>query len=227
MRRADRLFQIVQILRSGRLTLARDLAQRLEVSERTIYRDIAHLIGSGVPVEGEAGVGYMMREGYDLPPLMFSREELHALVAGIRMARAFGGRGLAASAEDALSKIEAVLPEARGPDTATVPIHAIGAGDMADRARALLDQIQAACDSRTSLDLAYQDEAGSATNRTVRPLGLWFWGRVWTLIGWCELRRDFRMFRVDRIETATPGSVFADEPDKNLRAFYQSDDRRC
>ncbi|MEE9428087.1 MAG: HTH domain-containing protein, partial [Paracoccaceae bacterium] len=91
MRRADRLFQIVQYLRGGRLLTAATLAERLEVSERTIYRDIADLIGSGVPIEGEAGVGYLMRSGYDLPPLMFNRDEIVALVAGARMLRAWGG----------------------------------------------------------------------------------------------------------------------------------------
>ena len=105
MRRADRLFQIVQYLRGGRLTTARDLAEKLEVSERTIYRDVADLIGSGVPIEGEAGVGYVMRAGYEVPPLMFTRPEVAALVAGARMVRAWGGDELARAAEEALVKI--------------------------------------------------------------------------------------------------------------------------
>ncbi len=111
MRRADRLFQIVQALRGGRLVTARRLAERLEVSERTIYRDIADLVGSGVPVEGAAGVGYLLREGYDLPPLMFTRDEIVALVAGARLIRAWGGHDMARAAEEALIKIGAVLPE--------------------------------------------------------------------------------------------------------------------
>ncbi len=113
MRRADRLFQIVQYLRGGRLLTARTLAERLEVSERTIYRDIADLIGSGVPIEGEAGVGYLMRAGYDLPPLMFNRNEIVALVAGARLIRAWGGASMAQAAEEALVKIDAVLARAR------------------------------------------------------------------------------------------------------------------
>ncbi|MFV2003357.1 MAG: helix-turn-helix transcriptional regulator, partial [Paracoccaceae bacterium] len=111
MRRADRLFQIVQYLRGGRLLTAARLAARLEVSERTIYRDIADLVGSGVPIEGESGVGYLMRSGYDLPPLMFSRDEIVALVAGARMVRAWGGAAMALAAEEALVKIDAVLPD--------------------------------------------------------------------------------------------------------------------
>jgi predicted DNA-binding transcriptional regulator YafY len=111
MRRAERLFRIIEKLRPGRLTTARDLAASLEVSERTIYRDIAHLIGSGLPIEGEAGVGYLMREGYDLPPVMFSEEEMVALTAGARMVAAWGGSSMARGAESALEKIAAVVPE--------------------------------------------------------------------------------------------------------------------
>ena len=113
MRRADRLFQIVQSLRGGRLvTAAKTLAERLEVSERTIYRDIADLQSTGVPIDGEAGVGYVMRSGYDLPPLMFTRDEIVALVAGIRMVKSWGGISMARAAAEALVKIELVLPEA-------------------------------------------------------------------------------------------------------------------
>lgn len=108
---ADRLFQIVQYLRGGRLVTAAMLAERLEVSERTIYRDIADLQSSGVPTDGEAGVGYLMRDGYDLPPLMFTRDEVVALVAGARLIRAWGGAGMARAAEEALTKIGSVLPD--------------------------------------------------------------------------------------------------------------------
>jgi len=94
VRRADRLFRIVQILRTGRLVTARRLAERLEVAERTIYRDIRELSLSGVPIEGEAGVGYLLRSGFDIPPLMFTREEIEALVAGARMVSTWGGEGL-------------------------------------------------------------------------------------------------------------------------------------
>ncbi|VAW06688.1 Transcriptional regulator, DeoR family, partial [hydrothermal vent metagenome] len=110
MRRADRLFQIVQYFRGGRLVTAAQLGAWLEVSERTIYRDIADLQGSGVPIDGEAGVGYLMRDGYDLPPLMFTRDEIVALVAGARLIRAWGGADMARAAEEALVKIETVLP---------------------------------------------------------------------------------------------------------------------
>jgi predicted DNA-binding transcriptional regulator YafY len=121
MRRADRLFQIVQYQRGGRLLTAQIIAERLEVTKRTIYRDVADLIGSGVPIEGEAGVGYVMRAGYDLPPLMFNSEEIVALVAGAGMIRAWGGASMAA-AEEALVKIEAVLPDDASARAASVPV---------------------------------------------------------------------------------------------------------
>lgn len=220
MRRADRLFQIVQYLRGGRLTTARSLAERLEVSERTIYRDIADLIGSGVPIEGEAGVGYVMRAGYDVPPLMFTQEEVTALVAGARMARAWGGLDMARAAEEALVKIEAVLPQSLKDRAARVPIEAMEflSADPVDRAR--LDQLEHAAHARLRVTFPYEDQSGRATTRTVRPLALLYWGRVWTLASWCELRNDFRMFRIDRMGAVTEGAVFPLEADKSLKAFY-------
>lgn len=220
MRRADRLFQIVQYLRGGRLVTAGQLAERLEVTPRTIYRDVADLIGSGVPIEGEAGVGYVMRDGYDLPPLMFSASEIVALVAGARLVRAWGGADMAASAEEALVKISAVLPDEARKRADTVQIHAFGAPEMSDAVRARIDDIEAAANSRTRLVLDYTDEGGRQSSRTVRPLGLWFWGKVWTVVAWCELRDDFRMFRLDRIQSMELGTPFREEKGKRLRDFF-------
>jgi len=220
MRRADRLFGIVQYLRGGRLTTARALAERLEVSERTIYRDIADLQASGVPVDGEAGVGYVMAEGYDLPPLMFTSDEIGALVAGARFVKAFGGADMARAAEEALVKIGAVLPDAARRRAQSVEVHAIGIG-MDDDLRARLDQIQQAVDDRMRLDLGYCDRDGTGTRRLVRPLGLWFWGKVWTVVAWCELRGDFRMFRIDRILQAEAAGVFRPEKGRGLADFYR------
>lgn len=223
MRRADRLFQIVQYLRGGRLLTARVLADRLEVSERTIYRDIADLVGSGVPIDGAAGIGYLMRSGYDLPPLMFSRGEIAALVAGARMVRSFGGADMALAAEEALTKIAAVLPEALRDSPDTVAIHAHHAGALSAADRAMIDRLDRATASHMSLFMGYRDADGTATDRRVRPLGLWFWGKVWTLIAWCELREDFRMFRIDRIAAASDAGPFRPERDKSLAAFFQSE----
>ncbi len=221
MRRADRLFQIVQYLRGGRLVTAMKLAEWLEVSERTIYRDIADLQSTGVPIDGEAGVGYLMRDGYDLPPLMFSRDEIVALVAGARMIRAWGGAAMARAAEEALVKIEAVLPDAERARADQVQIHAI-ANEMTPEVRDRIDAIERAVEQRQRLTLAYLDAEGRPTERAVRPLGLWFWGKVWTLVAWCELRDDFRMFRLDRIAGMTGnGDRFRLESGKTLTDFYR------
>ena len=223
MRRADRLFQIVQFLRGGRLTTARALAERLEVSERTIYRDVADLIGSGVPIEGEAGVGYIMRGGYEMPPLMFTRDEVVALVAGARMIRAWGGLEMARSAEEALVKIEAVLPDAERARAEAVQIHAWSDYSISEATRGLIDVIDRAVETRLRLTLAYRDVNGAVTGRTVRPLGLFYWGKVWTLVAWCELRNDFRMFRVDRVEAHEEGAPFRHEKGKTIRDFYAAE----
>ncbi|MDU8929237.1 YafY family protein [Alisedimentitalea sp. MJ-SS2] len=220
MRRADRLFQIVQYLRGGRLITAQTLAERLEVGQRTIYRDIADLIGSGVPVEGEAGVGYVMRAGYDLPPLMFTNDEVAALVAGARLIQAWGGAAMAEAAQEALVKIEAVLPDEARNRAGEVRVHALQAPEMTEELRATLDRVDAMITAREKARMAYCDEARAATVRTIRPLGLFFWGKVWTLVAWCELRNDFRMFRIDRIEALEAAGGFRGERDKSLTAFY-------
>jgi predicted DNA-binding transcriptional regulator YafY len=216
MRRADRLFQIVQYLRGGRLLTAAMLGERLEVSERTIYRDIADLQSTGVPIDGEAGVGYVLRSGYDLPPLMFTRDEIVALVAGIRMVKSWGGIGMARAAAEALVKIELVLPEAERKRVAASSVFAPPM-ELTDEVRALIDLVERAIDARNILRFGYEDRQGATTERRVHPLGLWFWGKVWTLVAWCETRADFRMFRLDRTTgLATTGEQFRPMPERSL-----------
>jgi predicted DNA-binding transcriptional regulator YafY len=219
MRRADRLFQIVQYLRGGRLLTARILAERLEVSDRTIYRDIADLQASGVPIDGEAGVGYLMRDGYDLPPLMFNREEVAALVVGARIVGAWGGPRMALAAQEALQKIDAVLPAQERNRAAEVQIYAFDA--QVDRTgKDYLDRINSAISGRRMLAINYVDVNGDETRRDVEPLGLFYWGKVWTLVGWCRLRSDFRMFRVDRIGMLrTLDAEFSSDPGRTLQDF--------
>ena len=220
MRRADRLFQIVQLLRGGRLTTAHALSETLEVSERTIYRDIADLIGSGVPIEGEAGVGYVMRAGYDVPPLMFTRDEVMAVIAGTRLIERMGGASMANAATEALVKIKAVLPASLEEHAQRVEIHAGPTLMPSDRDRHFIDQIEAAIDARLRLILTYSDEEEQESIRTVRPLGLWLWRNGWCVSTWCELREDFRMFRIDRISGFATGDRFREERDKSLPALY-------
>jgi predicted DNA-binding transcriptional regulator YafY len=223
MRRAERLFRIIEKLRPGRLTTARALAASLEVSERTIYRDIAHLVGSGLPIEGEAGVGYIMRDGYDLPPVMFSEEEMVALTAGARMVVAWGGTSMARGAESALEKIAAVVPDGARARAERLSLHAWGGIPPGHAVREIIDAIEAATDSPHRVHILYTNEAHQSSDRVVRPLGLWFWGKVWTLVAWCELRRDFRMFRLDRIARIDVLDPYVPDPDQDLAAFYRSD----
>lgn len=216
MRRADRLFQIVQYLRGGRLVTAAMLAERLEVSERTIYRDVADLQSTGVPIDGEAGVGYVMRSGYDLPPLMFTRDEIVALVAGIRMVKSWGGISMARAAAEALVKIELVLPEAERARVTDTNVFAPPM-ELTDEVRELIDLVQKAIRGCDILRFGYEDQQGTTTERSVHPLGLWFWGKVWTLVAWCETREDFRMFRLDRTTgLAITGEQFRPATERSL-----------
>ena len=219
MRRADRLFQIVQYLRAGRLLTARILAERLEVSERTIYRDIADLQSSGVPIDGEAGIGYLMRDGYDLPPLMFSREEVSALIVGARMVGAWGGAKMALAAETALEKIESVLPDDMRGHARKTSVFAFDF-QMPLELRDRFDFANEAISKGSVLALSYRDPNGECTEREIEPLGLYYWGRTWTLASWCRLRSDFRTFRLDRIETlVATGETIKAAKGKTLRDF--------
>jgi predicted DNA-binding transcriptional regulator YafY len=199
MRRADRLFRIVQILRGGRLQTARSLAEKLQVSHRTIYRDIQDLQLSGMPITGEAGVGYTLRRDLDIPPLMFDREEITALVLGARMVEAWGGTELTEAANRALRKIEAVLPAELREKIDDVLLYAPGF-KAAPELRKKLDSLHAAAQQRRIVLVAYCREDGQPSVRRVHPLALYFWGGTWTLAAWCELRQDFRSFRVDRMD---------------------------
>ena len=221
MRPADRLFQIVLRLGPGRVVTARALAEHLEVSERTIYRDIRALVASGVPIEGEAGVGYCLRRGYQLPPLMFDEEELEALLFGVDVARTYGDARLATAAETILAKVEAVLPERLRSGLAGkrlfVPEFQADP-EVAER----LGVVRGAINDRARLFLDYRDASDRATERIVRPLLLTYWGTTWALGAWCELRQDFRNFRVDRMARAEPlGSRFEEEPGRALADFVK------
>jgi predicted DNA-binding transcriptional regulator YafY len=199
MRRADRLFQIIQFLQGRRLVTARQLAERLQVSERTVYRDVQDLVLSGVPIEGEAGVGYMLRAGFHLPPLMFTPEEMEALVTGARLVKSWAGDSLAEAAEQALVKIQHALPPKLKEKLGDTRLFAPGFHAYA-RHTPQLDRLRHAINERRVLELGYMREDGELSARSVRPLGLFFWGAVWTLAAWCELRNDYRSFRIDRIQ---------------------------
>jgi len=221
MRRADRLFQIVQMLRRRKVVTAQRMADELQVSERTIYRDIQDLVLSGVPIDGEAGVGYLLRGEYDLPPLMFNSDELQALVLGARMVRGWADPTLRRSAGSALDKIEHVLPDHLKPQMESqallVPDFHISP-TIATNMAPLREAIEA--QQKVAFDYAKADHTES--HRTVRPLTLAFWGSRWTLGAWCELRKDFRTFRIDRMKTIdVTEDEFEQETGKSLEDFLR------
>ena len=224
MRRADRLFHIVQLIRGRRLTTAAFLAGRLEVSERTVYRDVADLQHQGVPIEGEAGVGYRLGAGFELPPLMFTQNEAKSLVAAVRLTQAWLDAALAREAENALGKILSVLPAGERAAAESLALYAplIGIGMLSQQASQTLQTLREAVNERRRLSFSYLDLPGKQSQRIVRPLGCFFWGRVWTLAAWCESRQAFRNFRVDRIEAlALLPDTFRDEADKSLAEFLR------
>jgi predicted DNA-binding transcriptional regulator YafY len=198
MRRADRLFRIVSLLRSGRLLTGAQLAERLQISPRTLYRDVADLQLNGTPIEGAAGLGYTLRRDAHVPPLHFTPNELTALVLGARMARAWGSETTGAAANDALLKIEAALPPEHRERVDRVLLFAPGFPHPA-RTRKLLDRLHAASLQQQVLQFGYTREDGTASERTAHPLGLYFWGNRWTVVAWCNTRGDFRQFRLDRM----------------------------
>lgn len=221
MRRADRLLQIVQILRRSHVpTTARALADELEVVPRTVYRDIAALQASRVPIDGEAGVGYVLRAGYDLPPLMFDTAEIEAIVLGLAMVIERGDRELARGAGDALAKVRAVVP----PDVA----------DQIGKAKLLVPHpleegvgfgehvpaIRAAIRASRKLRIEYTDARGTPTERTIWPLGLYLFSHVTLVCAWCEERCDFRAFRSERLGGCRPLSERFDGKNGALMAEF-------
>ena len=221
MRRADRLFQIIQFIRRHRVTTAGALAEALEVSERTVYRDIRDLVHSGVPIEGEAGVGYMLRKGFDLPPLMFTATEIEALVLGTRVVQSWADPELAKAAASALDRIASSLPDALRTRLVESRLYAPGfhvAPDVMDR----LQHLRGAVDAHRKTWLAYKDADDMATERIVRPLALSFFGYTWMVTAWCELRTDFRSFRLDRVaEVRVLDQRFEDEPGKRIEDYFK------
>jgi predicted DNA-binding transcriptional regulator YafY len=222
MRRADRLFQIVQFLRGRRLTTAAHLAGRLGVSLRTVYRDVRDLSLSGVPVEGEAGVGYRLEPGFDVPPLMFTLSEIEALAVGARMVEAWGGPVLAEGARTAIEKIVAALPPDRRLAVEKTRLYA-PSFHVDGRAMRQLESVREAIGARRVLRLDYRDSGGKASERDIWPLALYYWGRTWTIGAWCETRVDFRNFRVDRISgLETLARRYPDEAGKRLADYVRA-----
>ena len=202
MRRADRLFQIIQILRRSRRPITADaIAAELETSKRSVYRDVADLIGQRVPIRGEAGIGYVLDGGFDLPPLMLTQEEIEAAVLGAQFVMRRADPALARAAQDLLAKIGAAVPEKLRPfvfepATGTPPSR----NQHADRLDMV--QVRAAIHGGRKVAIRYADEEGRETQRIIWPIAVGYHEMSRLLIAWCELRRAFRHFRTDRIMAA-------------------------
>lgn len=222
-RKSDRLFRIVTMLQGRRtaLTAAR-IAEELEVSTRTVYRDIQDLMLSGVPIVGEAGTGYMLDRRYHLPPIMFDDDEIECLVLGMAMVGSWTDAKTAGVAGRTLAKLRASMGEAQRDALESV---ALFAPSSAAKTPWTIDfsEIRRCIREHYPLDIAYADDAGAQTERRVRPLALAFFGAVWVMSGWCELRQDFRNFRLDRIGRLTVvDTPFPQEKGKTLRDFLKS-----
>jgi len=223
MRRAERLFRLVDEMRARGISRADDLAALFEVSVRTIYRDIGHLQTSGLPIDGEAGVGYLLRPGFDLPSVTFTYAQVDALAVGLSFAESLDDTELATAAREVRAKIQASMPQPEARKLADAPYFSLR------RSTGALDDagmLRVAIRKRRIVRLIYKDGAGQHSDRRVRPLAIWSFAEGWMLSGWCEFRQGFRTFRFDRIrELGVTEETFADDEAKGLRAFMELE--RC
>jgi len=221
MRRAERLFRIINEMRTRDVIRGSELAERMEVSLSTIYRDIAHLQASGLPIEGEAGIGYLLRPGFELPNTTFTHDQVDALAIGLTFVERTGDPVLAAAAHEARAKIQASLPDPQERKLADAPFYSL---QIRNSAPPTVSLVREAIRQQLIVEIVYRDGDGKSTERSVRPLVLWNLTDGWMFSAWCELRRDFRTFRFDLIEKlAVTGTVFEDDDTKGLRAFLATE----
>jgi predicted DNA-binding transcriptional regulator YafY len=217
MRRAERLFRLVNELRARGISRAEDLAATFEISVRTVYRDIAHLQASGLPIEGAAGVGYLLRPGFDLPAMTFTFEQLDALALGLSFVEAAGDTSLSEAAAEVRAKLQASLPEPDRRKLADAPLFATRRDG---RAAPITKVVRRAIREASVLRVRYKDRDETLSDRRVRPLAIWAFTDGWLFAAWCELRGDFRAFRIDRIlSIEQTGDSFVSGPDQNLQAY--------
>ena len=218
-RRADRLLALMEALRARPVATAAELAAALEVSVRTVYRDVGALVRTGAPIRGEAGVGYTLEPGYHLPPLNLTAEEAEALAFGARVLAIWSDGALSDQAASALAKVRAVLPAS---SRAGLDQETLSAPCWVARETPTVDllELKRAAQRRRVLRIDYDALNGRRTTREVRPLAVSFFGPVWLLVAWCERADAFRCFRLDRIRAlASTGATFRDEPGKRLADF--------
>jgi len=225
MRRAERLFRLVNELRTRSVTRAEDLAKHFEVSIRTIYRDLAHLQASGLPIEGEAGVGYLLRPGFDLPSVTFTHEQVDALAIGLSFVESLDDPTLADAAREVRAKIQANMP---GPETRKLADAPYFSFPRTTGGPAHATTIRTAIREQTVLELLYDDGQGQHSHRRVRPIAIWTLPAGWMFSAWCELRRDFRTFRLDRIAwLSATRECFEVDGSTSLQAFLKAERRKA
>lgn len=220
MRKASRLFEIIQILRLAKapVTAAR-MAASLEVTQRSLYRDIAALQAMRVPIEGERGVGYILRPGFHLPPLMFTAEETEAIVLGMALIGRTADLELRKASEQVIGKISASVPAPIRQALSSRALHAWGAVAQAPEA-VDFGLVRRAIRDEEKLSLDYRDERGQATTRKVRPLALIYYSEVAVIVGWCELRQAIRNFRADRVALCSPSGEYFKNDGERLRGLW-------
>lgn len=220
MRKVDRLFEIIQLLRGHRLRTAEFIAAELGVSQRTIYRDIAGLMASGVPIEGERGVGYLITQPIEMPPMHFTPLELKALQMGTDLVKAVADREIAAAAQEAAYKIADAMPANRKTSLIKAPTNIMVESD--DDTKETLGVLRNSIDQCRKVQISYCAKSGQSSIRVIRALALEYWGMVWTCSAWCELRHDFRAFRVDLIENYSMlDDVYSAEKGKTYQDFVK------
>ncbi len=216
MARSDRLFDLIGLIRDGRLHRAQDLADRLEVSLRTLYRDMATLQASGVPIEGERGVGYALRAPIAMAPVALTPEEAVALQFAASLLRGAADPGLRAAAESAARKVA----QAGGPPVGPVAVH-VQTSEAMRAAAVHLPTLSRAIAGREKLRVTYATPGEVPRSRTIWPLQLEFWGEVWTCGAWCEWRSAFRAFRLDRMSAPVPAGNYPADPTRDLTAYQR------
>lgn len=221
MRRAERLFRIINEMRTRDVIRGAELAERFEVSLSTIYRDIAHLQASGLPIEGEAGIGYLLRPGFDLPNMTFTHDQVDALAIGLSFVERTGDPALASAAHEVRAMIQAGMPDRDKRKLADAPYFSL---QIRNSALPTVSLVREAIRMQLVVDIRYEDVGGQLSERSVRPLVIWNLTDGWMFSAWCELRQDFRTFRFDRIvKLSVTSTVFEDDDAKGLRAFLATE----
>lgn len=219
MARIDRMFELVQELRRAQRPLTgRDLAERLEVSVRTVYRDCAALQAMGIPIEGEAGIGYVMRRGYDLPPLAFTEGEREAMLVALRMLGRIGDVALLKAADGAISKLVVAAQVSEAVHDVKIFVSQAGAPSASIQ---IVETVRAAIDAETKLNVVYEDRGGRSSERRIWPLCFVFYPDASVIAAWCELRADFRHFRIDWLQQVVPTQLPFERRGLDLRREWQ------